>query len=118
MLTRTIGEGRKSGNEPLRKRGLGLVSFPHLTPPLSSAGPSLTAEMDHRVPRLVQTSYPRPIKMGCTPGGFSHSRTLALSLSSLLSPRAFEDRSLGKPLENPDFGVMLDSDTMMIFPAI
>jgi len=58
LLTRTIGQGRKSGNEPLRKRGLGLYGCPHLNPPLSSAGPSLTAEMDHRVPQMVETSYP------------------------------------------------------------
>jgi len=44
--------------------------------------------------------------------------SLTLSLSSLLSPLAYVRGSLGKTLQNPDFGAMLDSRTVMISPAI
>lgn len=135
MLTPETRMGRKCGNEPARKLGLGHVkpafeptpekvrnptSIPHLR--FLSAGPNGSSR-----PLATLNLLPRSTRTALAPGiliidgrkrcGMS-VLSLTLSLSSLLSPRAFEEGSLGKLLENPKFGVMLDSDTVMDFPAI
>lgn len=125
MLTRTIGQGRKSGNEPLRKCGLGLYGCPHLNPPLSSAGHPLTAEMDHRVPQMVETSYPGvpslhslrgfiltvlesskdAVEQVYTPHHTHHLHTT--------TTHHYERVCLENPLETRVFGVLLDSFAVM-----
>jgi len=121
LLTRTTSKGRKCGNELVRKASLGnhhpafeptpekdRVISPTISIPCFYGGPNGSSRplVGH------QTSYPRP-GSGCTPGV-----SLSLSLSPLLSPLATEKGSFGKPQKNQDFGVMLDSDTVMISPAI
>ncbi len=126
MLTRVSRMGRKCGNELIRKDSLGTYQ-PSIEPtPEKVRNPSRISHLQFLSvgpngssrPLATSNPFPRSTKSALAPGYFSLSRSLALSLSSLLSPRAFEDRSLGKPLENPDFGVMLASDMMMISPAI
>lgn len=134
MLTRETRMGRKCGNEPTRKLGLGLrcarieptpekvriSQLPHLR--LLNDGPNGSSR-----PLATINPFPRDTRFALVPGillidgrercGMS-ILSLTLSLSSLRSPRAFEDGSLGKTLRNPNFGELLDSSSVMRFPAI
>lgn len=129
MLTRIIGQGRKSGNESLRKRGLGLYGCPHLNPPLRSAISSLIAEMDHRVPQLVETSYPGVPSLHSLRGIIltvlesskdvdEQVRTHTTHHLHTTTTHHYEQVCLENTLVSRAFGELLDSDSLMNARAI